>query len=374
MNAKLFNVSLLAAGVLLASASPANAIGYTFTDLGYLGKYGWQDYSEANGINNSGQVVGVMAGNATIWDSTALHTPTDLGGGTATAINNSGQVVGYVSAGWPNLHAVIWNGTTPTYLDTLGANYRDAAYAINDSGAVVGYSFAYYKGDLDQFATIWDGTALHTPTKLGGGGWASGINDSGQVVGHTNFYTAMIWNYDPFSATTQLGSLGGCCGVATAINNSGQVVGYSETLHGTSLHATIWDGTAYHTPTDLGTGVYAHSYATAINNSGQVVGYSSNSSTFSDTHATIWDGTASHTPTDLNDFLSLSDVDAGWVLDKANGINDNGWIVGNAHNNRTNIGHAFLLTPVPEPETYALFMAGLGLMGFIARRRKNGQA
>ena len=32
------------------------------------------------------------------------------------------------------------------------------------------------------------------------------------------------------------------------------------------------------------------------------------------------------------------------------------------------------ITPVPEPETYALFMAGLGLMGFIARRRKNSQA
>ena len=30
--------------------------------------------------------------------------------------------------------------------------------------------------------------------------------------------------------------------------------------------------------------------------------------------------------------------------------------------------------PIPEPETYALFMVGLGLMGFIARRRKNGQA
>jgi hypothetical protein len=25
---------------------------------------------------------------------------------------------------------------------------------------------------------------------------------------------------------------------------------------------------------------------------------------------------------------------------------------------------------VPEPETYAMFMTGLGLMGFIARRRK----
>jgi hypothetical protein len=33
-----------------------------------------------------------------------------------------------------------------------------------------------------------------------------------------------------------------------------------------------------------------------------------------------------------------------------------------------------LVTGVPEPETYAMFMAGLGLMGFIARRRKNGQA
>jgi hypothetical protein len=28
---------------------------------------------------------------------------------------------------------------------------------------------------------------------------------------------------------------------------------------------------------------------------------------------------------------------------------------------------------VPEPEIYAMFMTGFGLMGFIARRRKNSQ-
>lgn len=31
---------------------------------------------------------------------------------------------------------------------------------------------------------------------------------------------------------------------------------------------------------------------------------------------------------------------------------------------------AFLITPVPEPETYALMLAGLGLIGVAARRRK----
>jgi len=31
---------------------------------------------------------------------------------------------------------------------------------------------------------------------------------------------------------------------------------------------------------------------------------------------------------------------------------------------------SFHVTPVPEPETYAMLLAGLGLMGFVARRRK----
>ena len=31
----------------------------------------------------------------------------------------------------------------------------------------------------------------------------------------------------------------------------------------------------------------------------------------------------------------------------------------------------YTVTPVPEPESYAMFLAGLGIMGAIARRRKN---
>ena len=32
------------------------------------------------------------------------------------------------------------------------------------------------------------------------------------------------------------------------------------------------------------------------------------------------------------------------------------------------------LAPVPEPETYAMLLAGLGLMGFVVRRRRQGKA
>ena len=34
------------------------------------------------------------------------------------------------------------------------------------------------------------------------------------------------------------------------------------------------------------------------------------------------------------------------------------------------LGYELVMGAVPEPETYAMFMTGLGLMGFIARRRK----
>lgn len=34
------------------------------------------------------------------------------------------------------------------------------------------------------------------------------------------------------------------------------------------------------------------------------------------------------------------------------------------------IGYSYIMTAVPEPEIYAMMAAGLGLMGFVARRRK----
>lgn len=36
-----------------------------------------------------------------------------------------------------------------------------------------------------------------------------------------------------------------------------------------------------------------------------------------------------------------------------------------------NFQGSLVLTPVPEPETYAMLLAGLGVVGFVARRRKS---
>jgi hypothetical protein len=39
-------------------------------------------------------------------------------------------------------------------------------------------------------------------------------------------------------------------------------------------------------------------------------------------------------------------------------------------NDQIKEGHAFLLTPIPEPETYAMLLAGLGLMATVTSRRR----
>jgi len=84
----------------------------------------------------------------------------------------------------------------------------------------------------------------------------------------------------------------------------------------------------------------------------------------------LWDGKANN---DLNSFLDASAVAAGWVLEQATGINDNGWIVGSASNSLLGItNHAFVISiyPVPETDACAMALMDFGIMGFMARRRK----
>jgi probable HAF family extracellular repeat protein len=384
MNVKLFNASLLTACVVLTSASPASANGYTFSDLGTLGGL----YSSATAINNVGQIVGwsdtavlpwpSISRHATLWNDGAHVTYLGTLGGdqsNATGINDSGQVVGWgYTTDNKYMLPITWDGgTTKTTLNTFGLDpfFGGQAIGINSTGQMAGHS--------GGTPALWNGTTLTTLDGVGGfgsGGIVNAINDAGEMVG---FVSSGAARWDG-TTLTQLDRLLGSIGSgAYAINNSGQIVGYDD--DGIITHAVMWSGTTETVLNPLYSG--GISVALGNNDAGQIVGESIDN-TGNAMHATIWNGT---TPTDLNSYLDAAAVDAGWVLRLAIDINNSGWIVGEAYNNNLGIGmHAFVLadhayvtlfppvTVVPEPETYAMFMAGLGLLGFIARRRKNNQS
>jgi probable HAF family extracellular repeat protein len=146
---------------------------------------------------------------------------------------------------------------------------------------------------------------------------------------------------------TDLGTLGGTRSSATGINDAGRVVGYSNTASGEG-HAFI-TGLNGMGMTDLGTLGGLSSYAIGINDAGQVAGGSETASGFSHAFITGSNGVGM---TDLNSLVSLPGV----TFTEATAINNHGQVVA--------------IGVIPEPETYALLLAGLGLIGFKARGRK----
>ncbi|NBQ70248.1 MAG: PEP-CTERM sorting domain-containing protein [Nitrosomonadaceae bacterium] len=196
----------------------------------------------------------------------------------------------------------------------------------------------------------------------------SSINNSGQVAGYSSspypgFGPSHAFITGPNGiGMTELGTLGGTDSIAYDINDSGQVTGSAHTASGDE-HAFITepDGAGM---TDLGTlgGLYSRAYA--INDSGEVVGVATTA--HGESHAFIF----SHGGmTDLS--LLAPVVAAGWIDLYASSINNNGQIVGVGYHNGNY--EAFLLsftTAVPEPETYLMLLGGLGLIGYLARRRR----
>jgi len=108
------------------------------------------------------------------------------------------------------------------------------------------------------------------------------------------------------------------------------------------------DGTG---TTDLGTLGGTFSNAFGINDAGQVVGVSSTSS--GEEHAFVT-GPNGVGMTDLN--LLIPHPESVFLWTQAKGINNHGQVIVEA-------------SIVPEPETYAMLLAGLALIGFMARRR-----
>ncbi len=371
----IFAAGAAAIGMAMAPAQAAPA--YQFKLLPGDG-----NYSAATAINNAGQIVGEeqLTGhfntNGVMW-SNGVRQVLDPESAVARGISADGRVAGDWGSSNYDLYfryaATTVNGVT-TVMPHLGPGpARDTyseGYAINSAGHMVGRAStgpeSYWSPpyvSAEWHAVLYKDGAAHDLGTLGGSdSRAVDINEAGTVVGRSTiapgrFATEHAFIYDAAGGMRDLGTLGGASSRAVAINDEGAVLGLSNyTGGGWKDHTFLYqDGVM----TDLG-----NFQGIDINNHGQILGIFNNRPFILDNGKRYY----------LDEMMDPTGFDRIW----ASGFNDLGQVVGSACNDLAS-GGSYLscravlfdpLTPVPEPATWGMTLAGLGVVGMALRRRR----
>jgi len=238
------------------------------------------------------------------------------------------------------------------------------AYDISDQGAVVGYAELPSIYLEAEGMTYYDPQEEGIPTQY----YRSG---SAPFVWTPNGGTTIIPSLlETYSSTGGGMETAATFSVAYAVNNRGQVVGSDalSSFYGVSGFdpagsAFIWteaEGTR-----SLGR-LAGHFASTAydINDGGVAVGKSVGAPYSQEADGFVW--TEAGGMFALDDLLTEADKARGVKISSATQINEAGQILANAYGDG---GLRYvLLTPVPEPATLGLMLAGLLSVGAVARR------
>jgi probable HAF family extracellular repeat protein len=239
--------------------------------------------TEANGINDAGQIVGHYHNNSGYHGflySAGTYTPIDDPLATtstlANDINNAGQIIG----GYGNSsgsHGFLYNPNSVnlfTTLDFPGATLTSPT-KINASGQIVGLIFNSVGSGEHGFR--YDGlfAAIDAPQATTGTA-VGGINASGQIVGFYHTATAtngFLFNPGTGTYTPLIDPVAGFT-FPEDINDSGQILGTFQEANGHE-HGFLYSGGTY-TTFDVPNSTATHPFG--INNAGQIVGRYTNTS------------------------------------------------------------------------------------------------
>lgn len=395
-------VMIGAALAALAAAAEASPPQYRVIETGVQ--------AEPTAFNNAGEIVfrglnGFDAyAQAAIWSAGALSSPRTgyvLPRGVAWAqfqgwgLNDHGVMVGNLSLSSRSYPLSFrWDSRTNNLVileTTTGPDgafvYFDSSIDINNAGMILGNS-AVGGARFGQYGHVRDGETvrwLEDGRSFQPSGTVRALNEAGDVVGE-GLNTALqnsgiVWLADGtriFIDPLGAGETGFRRVVSIGINNTGVALFNSTTTVADEYQPFLWQG-GVTTPLGQFAPGFTQTRATALNDGGAVVGWAQSPSEYL---AFLWNG-----GTFWNLQSLLAPEHAGWTISPAvSFINNAGQIA--TYGCRPGVAcQALLLDPirvapppppppppgggvVPEPASWALLIAGFGIVGSALRRRR----
>jgi probable HAF family extracellular repeat protein len=234
-------------------------------------------FSQANGINSRGDIVGVSDARGFLLSHgqyTTLDDPNGVNGTIPQGINSRGDIVGVFIDANSNVHGFLLSGGQYTTLDVPNAVYT-SPIGINARGQIAGNYFdanfnshGFVLSD-GQYTTIDDPNGV----SIAGGSAATGINSRGDIVGafgdadfNVHGFLLSAGQYTTFDVPNGMDT------TPFGINDHGQIVGEYFGANFNS-HGFLLSGGQYTTIDDPNTaGSFPETFLGGISDSGKIVG------------------------------------------------------------------------------------------------------